>query len=123
MHELSMATSVMNIVLEKAKEEHATKIHEINIEIGELLFLNPEQFRFCMELVMEKTMAEGANLNIAMKPSTLKCKKCGKEFRWNTQPDNHLVFPILKCECGSKDLEIKEGRELNIINIRIEKPD
>jgi hydrogenase nickel incorporation protein HypA/HybF len=123
MHELSMATSVMDIILKKAREEYATKISEINIEIGELLFLNPEQFQFCMELVIERTIAEKAALNITVKQSKLKCKACGKEFRWDLQPDDHLVFPVLQCECGSRDLAIVEGRELNIVSIRIEKPD
>jgi hydrogenase nickel incorporation protein HypA/HybF len=123
MHELSMATSVMDIILKKAKEEEATKIYEINIEIGELLFLNPEQFQFCLELVMEKTMAEGATLNIRSNPSKLKCKSCGKEFRWDLLPEDHLIFPVLQCECGSRDLKIVEGRELNIVSIRIEKHD
>ena len=123
MHELSMAMSVLDIVLEKANQEHATKITEMTIEIGELLFLNPEQFQFCMELVIEKTLAENATLTITEKPSKVKCKVCGNEFRWDRSPDDHLVFPILECECGSKDLKIVEGRELNIVSIRIEKPD
>lgn len=123
MHELSMAMSVLDIILEKAKDENATKIYEITIEIGELLFLNPEQFQFCMELVIENTMAEGAQLTINIKPSKLKCKVCGNEFHWRTSSDNYVVFPVLQCECGSKDLKIIEGRELNIVSIRIEKPD
>lgn len=123
MHELSMATSVLDIILKKAEEENATKIHEITIEIGELLFLNPEQFQFCMELVTEKTIAEGAQLTINVKPSRLKCKSCGNRFKWEHSPDDYIVFPVLKCECGSKDLQIVEGRELNIVSIRIEKPD
>ena len=123
MHELSMAMSILDVILEKAREEEATRIHEITIEIGELLFLNPEQFKFCMELVTEKTLAEGAQLTIKEKPSKVKCKSCGKKFRWNRSPDNHFIFPVLECECGSKDLEITEGRELNIVSIRIEKPD
>ena len=123
MHELSMAMSVLDIILEKAKEENATSIHEITIEIGELLFLNPEQFQFCMELVIENTMAEGSILTINAKPSKLKCKVCGNEFQWSTAPDDYIVFPALVCECGSKDLTIIEGRELNIVSIRIEKPD
>ncbi|MBU7025163.1 MAG: hydrogenase maturation nickel metallochaperone HypA [Theionarchaea archaeon] len=123
MHELSMATSVVDIILKKAQEEQATKIHEINIEIGELLFLNPEQFQFCLELVIENTLAEGAIINITSRPSKLKCKKCGREFRWDRTPDDHYIFPVIECECGSRDLEITEGRELNIKSIRIEKPD
>lgn len=123
MHELSMAMSVLDIIVEKAKEENATKIYEVNMEIGELLFLNPEQFQFCMELVVENTMAEGAKINITIKPSKLKCKICGNEFHWRSSPDDYIVFPVLQCECGSKDLKIIEGRELNIVSIRIEKPD
>lgn len=117
-----MAMSVLDIVLEKAKEQNATKITEITLEIGELLFLNPEQFHFCMELVTEHTMAEGAQINITVKPSKVKCKKCGKELRWDQSPDDHFVFPVLECECGCKDLEITEGRELNIVSIKIERP-
>jgi hydrogenase nickel incorporation protein HypA/HybF len=123
MHELSMAMSVLDIILEKAKEENATRIYEVNMEIGELLFLNPEQFQFCMELVVEKTLAEGAKINITITPSKLRCKTCGNEFCWRTSPGDYMVFPVLQCECGSKDLKIIEGRELNIVSIRIEKPD
>ncbi len=123
MHELSMAMNVLDIILEKAKEENATKIHEITIEIGELLFLNPEQFQFCMELVVENTIAGGAQITITITPSKLQCKSCGKEFHWKSSSNDYIVFPVLQCECGCKDLKIVEGRELNIVSIRIEKPD
>lgn len=123
MHELSMATSVIDTITDIAEKEGAIKIREITIEIGELLFLNPEQFQFCLELVMENTPAQGAQLNISSTPSKLRCKACGSEFRWDRSPDDHFIFPTIQCTCGSKDFEIIQGRELNIVSIRIEKPD
>jgi hydrogenase nickel incorporation protein HypA/HybF len=123
MHELSMATSVLDTIADIAEKEGAIKITEITIEIGELLFLNPEQFQFCLELVMENTLAEGAQLHLSVTPSKLRCKSCDTEFRWNRSPDDHFIFPTIQCTCGSKDMEIIEGRELNIVSIRIEKPD
>ena len=123
MHELSMATSVLDTITDIAEKEGAIKISEITIEIGELLFLNPEQFQFCLELVMENTIAQGAQLNISVTPSKLQCKECKKEFRWDRSPDDHFIFPTIQCTCGSKNLEIVQGRELNIVSIKIEKSD
>ena len=43
MHELSMANSMVEAILDTAKKNNAIKITEAILEVGELTMLNPEQ--------------------------------------------------------------------------------
>ncbi|MFH1006098.1 MAG: hydrogenase/urease maturation nickel metallochaperone HypA [Candidatus Latescibacterota bacterium] len=59
MHELSTSQSIAQVVLNKAREQKATKVVCVDIEIGEFSFLNPEQVAFWVKASFEGTPASG----------------------------------------------------------------
>jgi hydrogenase nickel incorporation protein HypA/HybF len=109
MHELSIAQSVVDAVCERAA---GRTVHSVQLRVGALTAVVPEAMRFCFELAVEGTVAEGARLDIERRPGTARCRSCGA--------DVELADLILLCPCGSADLEVSAGRELQIVSMEVD---
>ncbi|MEM2830114.1 MAG: hydrogenase maturation nickel metallochaperone HypA, partial [Candidatus Jordarchaeales archaeon] len=79
MHEFSTAQMIISTVIRVAKENNATRITEINLELGEFTLLNPDYLKFSLNVAAEGTMAEGAKVNITIRPGVIYCSECGYE--------------------------------------------
>ena len=126
MHEFSTMESILKSVLKVAEEHGAEEILGIELRVGELTFLNPEQLRFAFQVLSEGTKAEGAKLKIRRVKPEIRCHKCGYEgpIRYEG-PEYHVlsVAPLLSCpNCGDVDVELKAGRECIIQSVRIKVP-
>lgn len=123
MHELSMAQGIINAVLETAENNDATEVTEIYIEVGRLAMLNPEQLRFLLDVLVENTIAENAEIDISEIPVTISCPECGYEGVADLDDSDHYA-PIIECpECGNLRISILGGRDCVVKNIVVEKPD
>jgi len=127
MHEFSTMQTILETVLNAAKAHGAENVLEINLGIGQLTFLNPEQLRFAFSVLSKGTMAENAKLHIRRVRPRIRCPNCGYQgpIKYDG-PEYHLLgVPIpLKCgKCGSAELEIKAGRECIIRSIKVRVPD
>ena len=75
-----------------------------------------DSLRFAFEVLTERTMSEGAELEINMvKPRSL-CLDCGAEYEHDRF---HMVCP----ECGGYNTKLLAGRELQIDSIEVDLPD
>ena len=108
MHELSIAQSVVDAVCERAA---GRSVHSVRLRVGALTAVVPDAMRFCFDLAVEGTVAEGARLDIEHRPGSARCRGCGA--------DVDLVDLILLCPCGSADLEVTAGRELQIVSMEV----
>jgi hydrogenase nickel incorporation protein HypA/HybF len=127
MHEFAAAEEILNVALRVAKDRGATKILEINVEAGELTFLNQENLTMAFETLAEKTIAEKAKLKVEVKPCRIRCHKCGYEGDVHyTGPERHedlglAKLATLNCpKCGKKDTEVVGGTEYFVRNIKIQ---
>ncbi|MBZ2165608.1 hydrogenase maturation nickel metallochaperone HypA [Methanobacterium spitsbergense] len=121
MHELSMADAMVKTVLDVAEKNDATEVIEVTIEVGKLTMLNPEQLKFLLDVLVENTLLEGAEINIDEIPVELNCNLCEYNGLADMDESDHYLA-IVKCpECGERDVEITAGRECNVKNIKIEK--
>ena len=123
MHELSMAEAIVNTVVDAANKNDADEVLEVTIEIGILTMLNPEQLKFLLDILVEETIMKDAEIIIEEIPITIECKNCDYKGNANTEGSDHYLTVVLCPECGGRDLEIIQGRECNVKNIRIEKAD
>jgi hydrogenase nickel incorporation protein HypA/HybF len=124
MHELSAATAILRTVQQAPEGKNAKRISRIRMEIGELTLLNPDQLRFCFEIASKGTNAEGAELEITVKPALIECSSCGRRFNWSLSgedPAYHLVSPKIGCNCGSSDVSIVSGRDLKVVSMTVER--
>ena len=113
MHELAITQSMLDIVLERAKESGARKVEAINLVIGELSGFVEESVRFYFDFLAKNTIAEGAALNFKPVSPRARCRSCGQPFE--------LRELDWSCpQCGGSDIEITAGKELSIESIDIE---
>ncbi|WP_457612186.1 hydrogenase maturation nickel metallochaperone HypA [Methanocaldococcus sp.] len=117
MHELSYASAMLNAILESVKEYKDVKVKEINLEVGRLTFINPEQLKFAFEIIAKDTICEGAKINISYIEPKCKCLKCGYEGEPLVIDEIEIYCP----KCKSISLKLDGGREFNIKNVILDK--
>jgi hydrogenase nickel incorporation protein HypA/HybF len=124
MHEFSAACAIVDAALQAAESYNVKRITGVNVEVGEFTFLVPEQLQFNFEIASQKTLAEGAKLNISLVRGQIKCDDCGYEGEAQNEedlPPEVAVFATLKCpSCQSSATTITGGKDFIISNIEAE---
>ena len=113
MHEFSIATSLLSIIDEEAVKFQGAQVKTVTLKVGTLSGIVPEALDFAFQVLSEGTVAEGARLMIERVPLRIECNACGTT---STPTDPFLICP----HCGSGEVEIREGRELEIESMEIE---
>jgi len=113
MHEMGIAQNILEISVEAARKEGASKVIRINLIAGELRGIVPMQLTFCFGIVAKDTMADGAYLDVEEVPVAGHCKNCNSDF---SVQEYEYVCP----KCGSPNIELTGGTELRIKDIEIE---
>ena len=113
MHELDVTQSIVDALLDEMKRRDLDSIAVVNMRCGRLTTFVPDSIRFYYDSLVKGTPLEGSELNIEDVPVKGKCNGCGAALE--------LDEPIFLCtECGSPDLDITSGRELEITSIEVE---
>jgi len=73
MHELSIASGLVEKLLEFSAQNPDCAILEVRLDLGELSHIDPEQLRFCYESIAKETPLEGSILTIARVPEGHEC--------------------------------------------------
>ena len=124
MHELSMADSMVNAILNTAKSNNAIKIKEATLEIGEFTMLNPEQLKFMIDVLSKDTLLENTKININMIPIEIKCHECNYKGESKTNDEMNHLLATAKCpKCNHTNVKVIQGRECNVKTIKIERED
>lgn len=123
MHEFSRTSQIVEAVLSEAEKQHAAKVVEVEVEIGDLTFLGLEQVRFAYKILTDKTIAKNSKLTIKQIPGRGKCDSCGYDgpLSYLNDPQFHISFPTFNCPRCGRPLSISAGRECIIKRIRIRK--
>lgn len=113
MHELSIATNIIEFAEEFARDHQATKIKRIELEVGQLSGIFIDNLKFALEFAVKDTVLDQAEVVIDEIRGKSKCNKCLTIFEivdWST------ICPA----CQSSDFEIISGKELQIKSIFID---
>lgn len=108
MHELAITQSVVDTVLQRTGTRPVTLVR---LKVGMLTGVIPEAMQFCFELTTEGTPLEGATLQIDRPTGRAHCRTCDDDF--------DLPDLILLCPCGSADVEVLDGRELEVTSVDV----
>ena len=121
MHELAMATQLVENVLEEAKKYDAKKVAEVHLTIGKLTFLGVEQMRFSYDILTKDTIMKDSKLIITEKDGVIECQSCGYKGKVpiEVDPAYHVPVPTLRCPKCREAAKIVEGKECTIMSIRI----
>lgn len=113
MHEAGIAQSIIDIAVETAKKNGATKVLSIGVNIGRLVAVENESLWFAFDALKEDTILKDSVLIINDIDITGKCLDCGYE--------NIYEEYLFTCKrCGSYNVRIITGEELNVTEIEVE---
>jgi hydrogenase nickel incorporation protein HypA/HybF len=76
MHELSIATALIDLVREQAAAARASRVTRLVVEIGALSHVDVHALRFAVDSVARGGLAEGAALDILEPAGTAYCLDC-----------------------------------------------
>lgn len=112
MHEYGIAYDLYATARRAALENHADRVSRVNVEVGKLAMVNPEQVVFLFDIVKEDDpLFKKTVLDCHETPPQTACR-CGYSG------DEIFVCP----RCGALP-EIVKGREIVVTNIEIEVDD
>ncbi len=110
MHELSIATAVVETALRHAGGRPVTAV---SVRAGHLRQVVPDSLLFYFEIVARDTTCEHARLELTEVPVALRCRDCGQA----SEPE----IPAFRCpHCGSARVEVTAGEELEVDYIEVE---
>jgi hydrogenase nickel incorporation protein HypA/HybF len=104
MHELSIATAVLNTALKHAEDR---PVELVAMRIGALRQVVPDSLQFYWDVVARDSLCENARLEIEEIDALLRCEDCGREW----QP----LIAAFRCpDCASAQVTVAAGEELEI---------
>ena len=113
MHELSIATDLVNTAIKTAMDNNAKKVISVTVEAGELAMVNPEQLEFMFNILNEDNMLKGSKLKIEPVPAVGECPNCG----YKGPIEDRFACACPKC---SMTLKIIAGRDICLKNMELE---
>ncbi len=110
MHELSVATAVLNTAIKHADGREVTVV---SLRVGRLRQVVPESLRFYFEIVARDTACQHARLELAEIEVRMRCRACAHEWE--------MLDPTFRCpRCSSADVSVLSGEELEVDYIEVE---
>ena len=113
MHELSICQSMLEIV-EKTMAEHPNAtLRRIFLDIGKGSTVESTLLSEAFEVIVSGGQYEGVELVINDIPIAGRCRTCERDFTYEE-------FALGCPSCGSTDIEIHSGLELDIKHLEID---
>lgn len=113
MHELGIATSILDCVEKEARKHSGQRITKVGVKIGELSGVDVDALQFGFECIVKQTDWEHLKLEVESVPRVQRCTKCGAEFRM-ADFDPHCP------QCGEFATECISGEELDIAYMEVD---
>jgi hydrogenase nickel incorporation protein HypA/HybF len=113
MHELYATQAILEKALEKAASEHAARITNVYVVVGEISTYSDDSVQFYWDEISKGTIAEGAELHFRHVGAELQCMACFTRYR----PD---ATEILCPSCGGTGAKIIAGEEFYMEALDVE---
>ncbi|HEX3740757.1 MAG TPA: hydrogenase maturation nickel metallochaperone HypA [Terriglobales bacterium] len=108
MHELSIALSIVDGVLEELDRQKSGQVEIVHLRVGRMSGVDRDALSFSYGVACEGTVLANSRLLIEDVDVAIFCSSCGVE-----RPI--LSFPLLICaECGAAGGRLLRGEELEI---------
>jgi hydrogenase nickel incorporation protein HypA/HybF len=111
LHELGLAEDVLKKIKEEAQKRGLSRLTYAKVRIGESLITDPPEFKEIFSTISASSVAEGMELDLEIVPLKAACSDCKKEF-------NSQAFRLDCPNCGSTNIEISSGKELQIESLK-----
>lgn len=105
MHEMSIASNLMDQLLRIADEQHAVRIVEVDVVCGVMQQVVPDALELAFEALSADTVAAGACLKVTEESLVAVCRSCGQRF----EP---TMESFLCPQCQQADAELIAGHDI-----------
>ncbi len=114
MHELSIAYSLLEQVLELNHANNGKRVEKITVQVGELTGIVPQYLEFCFIELAKNSAAQEAGLLIEKTLANLICSFCDwkEKFNGSAQLDN--------CPKCGEITNVSGGDELTLLHVEVE---
>lgn len=110
MHELSVATAVLNTAIKHAE---GRAVNVVSMRVGRLRQVVPDSLRFYFEIVARDTVCQHARLELIEVELLLCCSDCARQWE--------ATDPVFRCpDCASANVSVLAGEELEVDYIEVE---
>jgi hydrogenase nickel incorporation protein HypA/HybF len=110
MHELSVASAVLNTALKHSDDR---PVSVVSLRVGRMRQVVVDSLSFYFEIVARDTLCQGARLEVVEIEAELQCELC--ERGWKP------FIPAFRCpDCGSSEVRVLAGEELEVDYIEVE---
>jgi hydrogenase nickel incorporation protein HypA/HybF len=110
MHELSVATAVVNTALKHAGDR---RVSVVSLRVGRMRQVVPDSLSFYFDIVARDTACEGAELQLHEIETELQCRACA--HAWSPE-----ILSFRCPRCGESDVAVGAGEELEVDYIEVE---
>ena len=116
MHEMAIAASVVEHVLDVARRSGAVRVAAVELEVGVLQLIVPEALELAFQAATQETLAQGAELKITVAPAAAECRQCSTRFE--PEIDNYLCP-----RCQQADVRLVAGNDILLKSVMCEMPE
>jgi len=116
MHELSVAQSIIEIIHQSVPEQEWNQVTAIRLKIGAVAGIVPDSLEFSFNAITAESALSNARLITEYVPFRVHCRTC------DINSENEEGFAVCD-KCGSTDIQILSGTELQIKEIELEEID
>jgi hydrogenase nickel incorporation protein HypA/HybF len=99
--------NLLSIVERAARDEGGGPVRVVHLKIGEMAGVSEDALRFAFDVMAKGTAAEKASLEVERVALKIRCKGCGAD---SCPADFVFLCPA----CGSGEIEILAGREMEV---------
>lgn len=114
MHEYSIVQALMEQVEAEAAAHHASRVGRIHLRIGELSGVDPELLRLAFETFRERSICDGAELEVRLVPASWSCRACQYVLPQNA---------VLRCPVCGEPGKLSQGDEIILDRLEMEVSD
>jgi len=113
MHELSIALSIVDGVLEEAERHGAAQVETVFVRVGELSGVDKDALLFSYQIASQDTPLRNSRLVIEEVGVVIHCPACNADLPAHS-------FPALYCaNCGTLADRVVEGEQLEITRLEL----
>jgi hydrogenase nickel incorporation protein HypA/HybF len=112
MHEMALTESLVEMLEEEGRKQGFARVKRVRLEVGALGHVEPQAMAFCFAAVTRGTIADGAALDISIRPGQGWCFDCEK-----TTPLSERFGAC--AHCGGRHVQMNGGDELRVKELEV----
>jgi hydrogenase nickel incorporation protein HypA/HybF len=113
MHELSIAISMIDQIIEESESRGGLDVEVVHLKLGVFSGVDKDALLFSYELACEGTLLQGSRLLIETIPLVIYCETCQKD---RTPPS---LYQLCCPDCQTPGQTIVSGREIEVASLEV----